>query len=139
MGVGVVIRDGMGQVLAALSQPVLAVYDPATAKAFAARRAVEFCLEVRIYDVFLEGESLSVVKAMKYSQPNWLPYGQIIDDIKGMLGSLRRHFIRHVKREANSAAHVSQKFATRIQESKVWLEEPPSCIFYMVFLEQMAL
>ena len=70
MGLGVVIRDGMGQMIAALSQPVLVMYNPATSEAFAARRVVEFCLEVGIYDVFREGDSLSVVRAMKDSQPN---------------------------------------------------------------------
>jgi ribonuclease HI len=91
----------------------MAVYDPVTAEAMAARTAVEFCKEVGIYDVFLEGDSLLVVKAVKSTQPNWLPYGQVIDDIKSMLRSLRRWSIRHVKREANSAAHGLAKFATR--------------------------
>jgi ribonuclease HI len=105
----------------------------------AARRAVEFCHEVGVFDVILEGDSLLVVKAVKDKKPNWLPYGQIIDDIKRDLGSIRQWNIRHVKREANKAAHELSRFATRNSALNVWLEEPPSCILNTVILEQMAL
>ena len=79
----------MGHVIAAQSQPVLALHEPATAEAMAALRAVEFCREVGINDILLEGDSLLVVKAVSDYRPSWLPYGQVLDDIKWVLGSLR--------------------------------------------------
>jgi ribonuclease HI len=139
MGIGVITRDEKGHVVVALSQPVEAIHDPITAEAMAARRAVEFCIEVGVHDVIFEGDSLLVVKAVQDSQPSWLPYGQIINDIKWALGSLRRWNIRHVKRDANKAAHELSKFATRNSDSNVWLEESPSCILNTVILEQIAL
>ena len=44
-----------------------------------------------------------------------------------------------MKREANLAAHGLAKFATRNIDSKVWPEEPPSCILDTAILEQLAL
>jgi ribonuclease HI len=85
MGVGIIIRDEKGNVIAAISKPVMATHDPATAEALAALRAVEFCREVGAFDINLEGDSLLVVKAICESQTSWtswLRYGQIIDDIK---------------------------------------------------------
>jgi ribonuclease HI len=134
MGIGVIIRDGQGNVIAALSQQVKSKHDPVIAEAIAARRAVEFCIEVEVQEVIFEGDSMLVVKAIQDSQPNWLPYGQIIDDIKWVMGSLRRWKIRHVKRDANKAAHELSKFATRNSDLHVWLEEPPSCILNTVIL-----
>jgi ribonuclease HI len=113
MGIGVSICDGEGHVIATLSEQVKAVYDPITDEAMAARRAVEFCHEVGVFDVILEGDSLLVVKVVKDKKPNWLPYGQIIDDIKKDLGSIRQWNIRHVKRAANKAAYELSSFATR--------------------------
>ena len=54
MGVGIIIRDEKGNVIAATSQPVMAIHEPATAKALATLRAVEFCREVGAYDISLE-------------------------------------------------------------------------------------
>jgi hypothetical protein len=79
-----------------------------------------------------------MVKAINDSRPNWLCYGQIIEDIKLSLGSLRCWTIRHVKREANLVAHGLAKNATRNFDIQVWLEEPPSCILDVI-LEQLAL
>jgi ribonuclease HI len=139
VGIGVIIRDGQGNVIAALSQQVKSMHDPVTTEAIAARRAVEFCIEVGVQEVIFEGDSMLVVKAIQDSQPNWFPYGQIIDDIKWVMGSLRRWKIRHVKRDANKAAHELSRFATRNSDPYVWLEEPPNCILNTVILEQKAL
>jgi ribonuclease HI len=139
MGVGVIIRDWKGEVIAALSQPVMATYDPVSAESMAALRAVEFCSEVGINDFILEGDSLLVVKAVNESNLGWLPYGQIIEDIHCVLGTRRQWHIRHVKREANSAAHGLAKFASRTSDLIVWMEESPSCILDIVILEQLAL
>lgn len=67
MGVGVIIRDSKGEVIAALSQPVMATYDPVSAESMATLRAVEFCKELGIHDFILEGDSLLVVKAISKS------------------------------------------------------------------------
>lgn len=89
MGVGVVIRDEKGTVIAALCKLVDGHFDPVTADAAAALSTVEFCLEVGVQDILLEGDSATVVEAVRNQSPNWFHYGQIIDDIKIVLGSLR--------------------------------------------------
>jgi hypothetical protein len=55
MGVGIIIRDEKGNVIAATSKPVMATHDPATAEALAALRVVGFCREVGAFDINLEG------------------------------------------------------------------------------------
>lgn len=139
MGVGALIRDEKGNVIAGLSKPITAVYDTVSAEAFAALCAVEFCREVGIQDIILEGDSLLVVKALNDSNPNWLRYGQIIEDTRLVLGSLRSWNVQHVKQEANAAAHGLAKNAISISTDHIWLEEIPHCIFDVVILEQLAL
>ena len=45
MGVGVVIRDEIGSAIVALSKPIMALHEPASAEAAVALSAVEFCRE----------------------------------------------------------------------------------------------
>lgn len=101
MGVGIVIRDEMGLVIAALSKPNMMLHETVSAKATTALNAMEFCRKVGIRNILLEGDSLLVIKAINDPRSNWLHYGQIIEDIKLILGSLRSWTIRHVKRETN--------------------------------------
>lgn len=40
------------------------------------------------HDIILEGDSLIVVKANGELEASWRPFGQIVEDIKEVLGSL---------------------------------------------------
>lgn len=59
MGVGVLIRDERGSVIAALSKLITAVHEPAEAEATATLCAVEFCREVGVHDILFEGTPYS--------------------------------------------------------------------------------
>ena len=74
MGVVVVIRDDKGLIIAALSKPIQALHDPASAEAVATLSAVEFCKDVGVHDI--------MVKAINDPRPNWLRYGHLVDDIQ---------------------------------------------------------
>jgi hypothetical protein len=66
------------------------------AKAIAALNAVKFSpdLECLAY-IMLEGDSLSVVTAVKNTGPNWSRYEHIIEDTKVVLQGLRNWQICH--------------------------------------------
>jgi ribonuclease HI len=115
----------------------MALHEPALVEVLVALSAMKFCRKMGAHDILLKGDSLLVVKVVSESQPSWLRYGQIIDDIKLVLGSLRKWSIRHVKREANLAAHSLTKCAIRNLDTQVWPEEAPNCILYIVILEHM--
>ena len=59
-GIGVVIRDSDGEIIAALSQRILLPFSLEMAEAMAAHRALLFAQELSI-KVMLEGDSLRVV------------------------------------------------------------------------------
>jgi ribonuclease HI len=139
MGVGVIIRDGDGQISAAKSASICANFDPAAGEALAALHAAEFCRDLGIPEVILEGDSLMVTRALEEKGENWLRYGQIVEDTKSVLRSFRQWRISHVRREANGAAHGLAKEAIRSGMDKVWMEEIPHCISNIVCLERNAL
>jgi hypothetical protein len=85
--------------------------------------------------VILEGDSLSIVKAIHASrEPTRHSYGQVIEDNKVVLRSHRTWRICHTKRGAIGVAHRLAKEATRCYD-KIWLEETPSCISHIVSLK----
>jgi hypothetical protein len=66
MGIGVLIRDEMGNVIAGMSKPFMALHEPASAEALAALCAVEFCKDVGRQDIILEGDPLQVAEIRTY-------------------------------------------------------------------------
>ena len=116
MGVGVLIRDEQGNVIASLSKHVMALFDPVSIEALAALCAVKFCKEVGIQDFILKGDSLLVVKAFQDPNSKWLRYGQMIEDAMIVLGHFWNWKIQHIKSEANEAAHGWQKTQLGFQQ-----------------------
>jgi hypothetical protein len=49
-----------------------------------------------------------------------------------VLNNLRSWFIGHVKKDANSAAHILAKEAGRHANEQIWMEEIPNCILNIV-------
>jgi hypothetical protein len=59
-----------------------------------------------------------------------------VDSIKLGLSQLKSWQINHVKRYANSAAHVLAREAIKNVIDRVWVEETPNCIYGIVLGEQ---
>ena len=60
-GLGVVIRDCNGNIIAALSQKIKLPHSVETVEALAAHKAVIFAKELSIFKVVVEGNCLQVV------------------------------------------------------------------------------
>ncbi|KAF5476475.1 hypothetical protein F2P56_003227 [Juglans regia] len=64
MGVGVVMKDGRGDVLTSLSAPTMYVTSPFVVECKALRRALKLCKELGCYNVCFEGDAKRVVDTM---------------------------------------------------------------------------
>jgi ribonuclease HI len=133
MGVGVIVRDGEGEVVAALHSSQMGITDPATAEAYAAWKAVQFGRDLGLPKVILEGDALVIVQALQKEDPSWHKYGSLIETSRSLLRSFQSWSVRHTKREANMAAHLLAKEALRTPPETVWMEE------YPVFLHEIVL
>jgi hypothetical protein len=69
MGVGVIVRDHMGRVIAARSTTVEFSSEPVVAEAIAALHAAEFSRDLGLPKIILEGDSLQVVNAVQDTGP----------------------------------------------------------------------
>ena len=64
-GIGVVIRNSAGEVMASLSEKIPLPSSVEAVEALAARHAARFVQEVGIIESILEGDSLSIISALK--------------------------------------------------------------------------
>ena len=80
-GLGVVIRNQDGLVMASLSEVVPLPSTVIEVETLAARRAVEFALELGFENIVLEGDSEILIKILNSSNRSLAPFGHIINDI----------------------------------------------------------
>jgi ribonuclease HI len=135
IGAGVVVRNEAGELLVGLAVTIPYVSDSLIVEVMATWRAVELGRKLSFQRIILEGDSLIIVGALNQSNPCLSGYEQMMEDIRVRLLSFPAFVVRHVCRQANTAAHSLAKHALALNSEMVWLEECPSFIFHIVIAE----
>uniref|UniRef100_A0A2N9GPD6 Uncharacterized protein n=1 Tax=Fagus sylvatica TaxID=28930 RepID=A0A2N9GPD6_FAGSY len=138
-GIGVVIRDNTGQVIATLSQKVFGTHTVEMIEALAARRAIIFAREVGIDNVEVEGDAENIIKDLSSNDPLHTPYGLVIEDAKALIQDLQQFSLSHTRRSGNSVAHALARRASGCNSFSVWLEEVPPDITHVLMSDLLAL
>ena len=124
-GVGLIVRNSLGEVMADLSARGPAVANSEEAEALACRKAVEFAMDAGFMDLVIKGDNAVVMKAISSPRLDRSRLGHIYDDIRTLATGFRSYTIGCVKRSANSVAHSLARFASHLEDELVWLEESP--------------
>ena len=124
-GIGAVIRNAAGEVMAALSARGAAVIDSEEAEAIACRKALEFAIDAGFSELVVEGDNSVVLSSVSSIHPDWSRLGVIYDDIRHLAAGLHYVAFNCIRRSANSVAHSLARYANVVDEDVVWLEESP--------------
>ncbi|XP_042980102.1 uncharacterized protein LOC122310285 [Carya illinoinensis] len=133
VGVGAVIRDHEGQVLATLRMQHDLFPDPFLAEAYAALQASIFCKSSGYKGIIMEGDSLQVVKGLNSASDSHTYAGQLIADTKTTLSSFTAWSAGHTVRANNCVAHALSKDALGISGYTTTFGSVPLCIRTLVF------
>jgi len=134
MGVGAVLRDEHGAVVAATISVIPYIRDPSVVEAIALWKAVSFCWELGCPRVVFEGDSMQVVQALNNGQA-WNRYAQLLVDVRTLSHGFTFHKIQLVSRDANKVAHDLAKLVVTQPCDSMWIGECPSPIQHLVSVE----
>ncbi|XP_075665465.1 uncharacterized protein LOC142635144 [Castanea sativa] len=87
-GIGIVIRDRSGLVIASCSKKLQQAYSSAEVEALAAATALSFAADIGINKAILEGDSMEVITALSQEAPILSSIGPWIDDAKADLAGI---------------------------------------------------
>ena len=132
-GIGVVVRDQAGMVIATLSQRVITTNSAELIEARAARRAIQFAMEIGILDVQFEGDSETIIRELSSQEVMHNAFGLIIEDAKALLHHFQRYMFTHTRRSGNSVAHALACRALDIPNFSVWMEDAPPDILPILY------
>jgi ribonuclease HI len=139
MGLGAVIRDSTGTVLAARCEIRRGILSPVAAEAKVALLTVRLCRELGLRKIHLEGDAKTVVDAVNSNEEDRSWVGHLFEDIKGELSSFDGWRMSFVRRDGNHVAHKLARFAVNHNATETWSGAAPDCIGELVALEQLAL
>ncbi|XP_065621858.1 uncharacterized protein LOC111993424 [Quercus suber] len=134
-GVGVLIRDPDGAVLASCAEKFDQAYKAEDTEALAKLKALTFAHDLCFQNVVLEGDALSLIQVLKSHEQNLSLWGLLIEYVKVYRIKFRRLLYSHVKRNGNSVAHNLAKHAICIPDFQVWMEDVPSHIVPFLHLD----
>lgn len=109
-GIGVVIKNEEGTVMASMVQQMPLPTTVAQVKALATRKAVEFALELGITKAIVEGDSEVICRELRDSIPSLALHGHLLQDVKWLSNSFQYIVFSHVCRQGNN---VTQALARR--------------------------
>jgi ribonuclease HI len=139
IGLGAVIRNHRGEMVAARSLTRVGLLEPAAAEAVAAIVVIQLAREMGLQQIYVEGDAKVIVDAVVSQAPDWSRRGHLIEDIRSALRSFPHWTMAYVKRGANQAAHMVARLATAQVMDKTWSYDFPECLSEMCKAEQIAL
>ncbi|XP_040991018.1 uncharacterized protein LOC121238256 [Juglans microcarpa x Juglans regia] len=132
VGVGAIIRDWEGSVIATLRINRDLYPDPLLAEELAALRAVIFYKDLGLKKVIVEGDALQVVKRIQKLEVDDTCFGMFISEIIETLASFDQWSVNHIGRDCNKAAHALSKDVLGVIDVMIDLEKFPQCIHSFV-------
>ena len=81
-GVGVMIRNVGGQVMATMSSKGHETIDSEEVEVLACRRALEFAIKAGFSNLIVEGDNSNVMRSIVSTQTDWSCLGNLYDDIR---------------------------------------------------------
>ena len=106
VGIGVLVCNSSSEVLAALSKIIPLASFIVALETIAARRALHFLQELDLHSSTLEGDSETLVLAIKNQCFHHPAVGHLIKDIMSLISSFQYFSFFHTCRQGNALAHA---------------------------------
>ena len=124
-GVGVVIRDEQGLMVAAMADKIPLPYSVTAVEILAAVKALRFAGDIGLESFILEGDSRITIDALAGDNMEHAEFGNLIKEAKWLSSQFSDVSFSHVKRQGNFVAHNSARHARHVSEFTVWMEDVP--------------
>ena len=131
-GIGVVIRDHTGAVIASLTQLTAPALQPIEIEAIAASRALEFGQEIGITEAVLEGDSELIINSLKVGGQSIASVEPLLQDAIVFSNCYSKLLYSHCRREGNRLSHNLARYSINVSNYVVWMEEVPNPLFTVV-------
>ncbi|KAL2935643.1 hypothetical protein RDABS01_018761, partial [Bienertia sinuspersici] len=133
LGLGAVVRDHVGDVMAATCWYGEGSREVEVAEALAARHGLSIAIEVGLTSIILETNCIKLYQHLKKGKREASYFGKIVQDILHIAKRCKGISYTHIKRSGIRVAHELAKVSKDYFEMMVWFEKvPPSMHDYVM-------
>lgn len=132
VGIGVIIRDSAGCVLASSAQVVNTKLSLVLAKVLSVLRGMRFARETGLWPCLVETDAQVEVKLVNFNTILLSDVGIYIRDIHSLFDVLNSCPGQFVPRKANMASHSLAKFGLSCVSNCFWMEDYPPGVVHVV-------
>ena len=126
VGFGVIARDWNGRFVVAMCKQIHAPLGPLEAESKVVEVGMQFAKQLEVSDFIIKGDSLIVSRALSQSSLVLASIDAVIMGIRSVALEFHNVYFSHVKRNANTPAHLLAKYAKGIVHQCRWMENCPS-------------
>ena len=127
-GVGVVVRNHLGQVEAVMATRVFGAHNAEHVECLAFLSALKFARDFGITHFLLERDALNIVERINSDEQDLSLLGNLIHGIRSMLAVFDFVKVSYVRRTNNVPAHIMSKMSMSFEGSRVWFVNFPKII-----------
>lgn len=127
IGIGGVVRNSKGWVVAAIARQISGFFDPFLAECIALRECLQFCCDSNVFPDFVETDSTRVIEAIRDRSLSSVE-GPIISDVFHLFSLLGNVGVSFIPREGNLAAHSLASYGFNVCSNSSWFDTVPACI-----------
>ena len=113
-GLGIVVRDSQGKVLASLVEKIRLPSSSNEVEALATVQAITLAMDLNLPSFIVEGDSKVVISALRNKEESFSSFGHLISSIKHGLVYCNCISFSHTRRLGNSVAHFLAKLVKTI-------------------------
>ncbi|KAF5451602.1 hypothetical protein F2P56_026695 [Juglans regia] len=135
-GIGIILRDEKGDVIAACSKLEGDVASPEFIEATTLLRGLQFCAQWGVPKLVLETDCLILVNALQSQTTFLTDFAFLLNDISRMMRGFQEVQILHVNRLGNIAAHQLARNAWNVEDIVMWWGSCPSFVSQAVWLDK---
>nr|POF00010.1 hypothetical protein CFP56_55805 [Quercus suber] len=136
-GIGVVIHDDSGQVIASMYEKTSLLSSIDEIEALVAVRALIFTQEVGISSIILGGDSEKIINSFKNGEVSFAFYDHLIhEEAKFIAESFVVFNVSHINKQGNSIAHNLARHVRYDSNLLVWMKDVPS-YFHAIMLADL--
>uniref|UniRef100_A0A803P119 Uncharacterized protein n=1 Tax=Cannabis sativa TaxID=3483 RepID=A0A803P119_CANSA len=135
MGIGGIVRDSNGNVVAAISKSIRGCFQVKEIEAHAISLCLQWLHHSGYVIHFIETDAQLVSQSVNNYQVHHSRFHDLIYDVIYQMSFFPRVSLSHVCRSANNAAHGLARFALRLDSDMVWRADVPAPIQAVVVNE----
>ena len=118
-GVGVVVDNVEGYVLASMAKTFHLPFSIAVVEVIAAKKALQFAKDIELCSIILKGDSKIAINGLNSTNSFLNEYGHLLVEAKEVASQMVAVECQHVPRQANKSAHNIARHARQVSEFTV--------------------